>query len=90
MHPLLLKIKVNNVLTKKKKKNFMRHHMCDGIVTGYERAVITTGQSYNIVPQWEKKHLITKFLKFFDETTEPFANNIKVNIELSVQDTFLE
>jgi hypothetical protein len=29
-------------------------------------------------------------LKFFDETTEPFANNIKVNIELSVQDTFLE
>jgi hypothetical protein len=36
----------------------MRHHMCDGIVTGYERAVITTGQSYNIVPQWEKKHLI--------------------------------
>jgi hypothetical protein len=50
----------------------MRHHMCDGIVTGYERAVITTGQSYNIVPQWEKKHLITKFLKFFDETTEPF------------------
>jgi hypothetical protein len=34
-----------------KKKTFMRHHMCDGIVTGYERAVITTGQSYNIVPQ---------------------------------------
>ena len=29
----------------------MRHHMCDGIVTGYERVVITTGQSYNIVPQ---------------------------------------
>jgi hypothetical protein len=27
------------------------NHMCDGIVTGYERAVITTGQSYNIVPQ---------------------------------------
>ena len=28
--------------------------MYDGIVTGYERVVITTGQSYNIVPQWEK------------------------------------
>jgi hypothetical protein len=28
--------------------------MCDGIVTGYERVVITTGQSYDIVPQWEK------------------------------------
>ena len=38
----------------KNKKPFMRHHMCDGIVTGYERAVITTGQNYNIVPQWEK------------------------------------
>ena len=40
-----------NLSKKKQKKTFMRHHMCDGIVTGYERVVITTGQSYNIVPQ---------------------------------------
>jgi hypothetical protein len=34
-----------------KKKTFMRHHMCDGIVTEYKRVTTTTGQNYNIVPQ---------------------------------------
>jgi hypothetical protein len=34
-----------------KKKNFKRHHMCDGIAKVYERVAITTGQRYNIVPQ---------------------------------------
>jgi hypothetical protein len=36
---------------KTKKTTFMRHHMCDGIVTEYKRVTTTTGQNYNIVPQ---------------------------------------
>jgi hypothetical protein len=41
----------NFIQNLKKKKTFMRHHMCDGIFTDYKRVTTTTGQRYNIVPQ---------------------------------------
>jgi hypothetical protein len=39
---------------------------------------------------WLYFNNLKNIIKFFDETTEQYENKININIELSVQDTFLE